>query len=60
MKFGTHVHFGPQTINLKFFVDEMIGFQDIEGKFLKILRKLGAAPNFKTPYLLNYRSNLEK
>jgi len=29
MKFGKHVDFGPQTSNLKFFVDRVIGFQDM-------------------------------
>jgi len=31
MKFGIHVSFAPQTSNLKFFVDWMIGFQDTGG-----------------------------
>jgi len=31
MKFGIHVRFGPQTSNLKLFVDWMIGFRDMWG-----------------------------
>jgi len=31
MKFGIHVGFGPKTSNLKFFVDQTIGFQDMGG-----------------------------
>jgi len=53
MKFGTHVDFGPQISNLKFFIDWMIGFQDMGGNFLKNLRKLGVVPNLETPYLMN-------
>jgi len=36
MNFGVHVGFGPQISNLNFFVDQMIGFQDMGGYFLKI------------------------
>jgi len=52
MKFGKHVRFGPQTSNLKFFVDWMIGFRDIGVNFLKNSRKSEGVPNFETPYLL--------
>jgi len=31
MKFGIHVGFGPQTANLKFFVEWRIGFRDMGG-----------------------------
>ena len=31
MKCGIHVGFDPQTSNLKFFVDQVIGFREIGG-----------------------------
>jgi len=31
MNFGKHVGFGPQTSNLKFFLNRMIGFRDMGG-----------------------------
>jgi len=47
IKFGIHVRFHPQTSNLKFFIDRTIGFPDMGGYFLKILRKNGGEPNFQ-------------
>jgi len=46
--------FCPQTSkNLKFFIDQMIGFRDIAGYFFENFEKIRGAPNFKSPYLLN-------
>jgi len=36
MKFGIHVGFRPLTSNLKFFIDQMISFRDMEINFVKI------------------------
>jgi len=40
MKFGIHVGFGPQTSNLKFFADWVIGFRDMGGYFFENLEKI--------------------